>query len=162
MNSAPPAGTAAQALEAGRAQLLAAFGAKAAHDFNNLLAVIMGNAELIEEMVPDDDVAPMLRLIREAGERGEQLAAQLMHVSGGEAGPSALDDFPSSAAAAEAKVQKILGTPLHIALSAEGTSLAAAEGPALESALLHLCVSLRAILPEGGRLSIEVSPAAAD
>jgi|GEM_PF-6059298 len=55
------------------AEQLAEAAGKAAHDFKNLLAIILGNAELLEEDATDPDTAHMLRLIREAAERGNAL-----------------------------------------------------------------------------------------
>jgi signal transduction histidine kinase len=150
-----------QALGEGRARMLEAFGAKAAHDFNNLLAVILGNIELIEETSQDEEAAPMLRLIREAGQRGEQLAARLMRISGGEAAPSAAAEGPPRAGGAEAMVQEILGTGCRIELVVETGNVEAVEGAALDAALLHLCICLHKVLPQGGRLSISVGREAA-
>jgi signal transduction histidine kinase len=56
---------------------LATTAGKAAHDFKNLLAIILGNTELIEEVATDADTVHMLRLIREAAERGNALADEL-------------------------------------------------------------------------------------
>ena len=60
---------------------LAAIAGKTAHDFKNLLAVVLGNAELLEETATDEDALQMLRLIREAAERGEVLADALAAAS---------------------------------------------------------------------------------
>jgi signal transduction histidine kinase len=56
---------------------LAVTAGKTAHDFKNLLAIILGNTELIEEVATDADTVHMLRLIREAAERGNALADAL-------------------------------------------------------------------------------------
>jgi signal transduction histidine kinase len=53
---------------------------KAAHDLKNLLAIILGNAELLEEDAADEATAQMLRLILDAAERGTQLANDLVHL----------------------------------------------------------------------------------
>jgi signal transduction histidine kinase len=51
----------------------------AAHDFKNLLAVILGNVELLEEdLAHDEALLAMVRLIRDAGLRGQDLAEQLL------------------------------------------------------------------------------------
>jgi signal transduction histidine kinase len=62
---------------------LAATAGKTAHDFKNLLAIILGNTELIEEMATDADTVHMLRLIREAAERGNALADALGELAAG-------------------------------------------------------------------------------
>lgn len=53
-----------------------------AHDFNNLLAVILGNAELLEEMVeankPPIDIKERLGIIVNAANRGAAITSQLL------------------------------------------------------------------------------------
>jgi PAS domain S-box-containing protein len=50
-----------------------------AHDFNNLLAVMMGNAEMLEDKVSGDKVAETeLRAIRKAVERASSLTERLL------------------------------------------------------------------------------------
>jgi signal transduction histidine kinase len=54
-----------------------------AHDFNNLLVGILGNASLVQEMLPEaDPVKPMLDDVVKAGERAAELTQQLLAYSG--------------------------------------------------------------------------------
>jgi signal transduction histidine kinase len=56
---------------------LADIAGRTAHDFKNLLAIVLANAELLQELATDEDALLMLRLIREAAERGDELANTL-------------------------------------------------------------------------------------
>lgn len=62
---------------------LAETASRAAHDFKNLLAIILGNAELLEESAGDGDAAQMIGLILEAAQRGTELAERLAQAASG-------------------------------------------------------------------------------
>jgi PAS domain S-box-containing protein len=54
-----------------------------AHDFNNLLVGILGNASLVQELLPEGDLMrPMLDDVVKAGERAADLTQQLLAYSG--------------------------------------------------------------------------------
>ena len=70
-------------LEAQKLESLGVLAGGVAHDFNNLLAVIVGNASMIERMVPPDSpihaaLAPILR----TSERAADLCNQMLAYSG--------------------------------------------------------------------------------
>ncbi len=54
-----------------------------AHDFNNLLVGVVGNASLVEEMIPPDHEAqPLLRRLIKSGEQAAFLTRQLLAYAG--------------------------------------------------------------------------------
>lgn len=53
-----------------------------AHDFNNILAVVLGNSELLVELLAEDEVMrPLAELITQAAERGATLVSRLLAYS---------------------------------------------------------------------------------
>lgn len=66
----------------GRSQRLEAVGqltGGVAHDFNNLLTVVLGNAQVLSELLADrPDVQSVIALITRAADRGAQLTRQLL------------------------------------------------------------------------------------
>ena len=127
-----------------------------AHDFNNLLGIIIGNLELLERRLVDDEVK--LRHVRsatKAATRGADLTRRLlMFSSKDELRPSnrvvqelveGVIDLASQALGAQIKVVTHFdsSTP-SIDVDADG----------LESALLNLMVNARDAMPGGGTLTI--------
>src|SRR5690606_20471766 len=49
-----------------------------AHDFNNLLTVILGNAELLAELLTEDEPRAMAEMTVAAAQRGAELTARLL------------------------------------------------------------------------------------
>jgi signal transduction histidine kinase/CheY-like chemotaxis protein len=129
-----------------------------AHDFNNLLTVLLGNIELLQEILePTPAAAARLGIMRAAAERGATLTGQLLAFSRRQPllpRPVALD--------------RLVPGMLDLLRSATGgtiliaTRLASNVWPAMvdqtqiELAILNLAINARDAMPNGGTLTIEV------
>lgn len=128
-----------------------------AHDFNNLLTVIMGNAELLEEVLAGDVRSRALaEMITGAAQRGAELTQRLLAF----ARKQPLDPkeivINELTAGMEPLLRRTLGE--HIAIEfVRGAGLwqALVDPAQLESALLNLCLNARDAMPDGGSLTME-------
>ncbi len=127
-----------------------------AHDFNNLLAVILGNAELLEDRIGTDD--PQVQAVIRAARRGSELTQQLLAFSrlkplrlrvldpvqllGG------MSDLLTRTLAETIKVQFLTGDDIR---------RIEADPAQMESALLNLAINAGQAMPEGGELTIEIA-----
>lgn len=133
---------------------------KLAHDFRNLLAVILGNAELLEEIVGDDaKSARMLQLIRTAGERGHAMAVEVLEqaTDAPASTPTSPADATEIAANVKASLQRLGTTAPELKLDAGAIDLAALDPQRLEAALLHLVLAMAPAMPRG-RMVLSLDP----
>ena len=133
---------------------------KLAHDFRNLLAVILGNAELLEEIVGDDaQTARMLQLIRTAGERGHAMAVEVLEQATDV--PASTPPFPADAetiaANVKASLQRVGTTAPALKLDAGAVNLDELDPQRLEAALLHLALAMAPAMPRG-RIVLTLEP----
>ena len=128
-----------------------------AHDFNNWLTVIAGNAELLQDVVPEESVGrELIGEILHAGERATALTRQLLAFSRREVIEPQVLDLNAVVVDTERMLRRLLGEDILLT-----TSL----GPALprvkvdpgqwSQVLLNLAVNARDAMPTGGQLTIE-------
>jgi PAS domain S-box-containing protein len=127
-----------------------------AHDFNNLLAVIIGNLDLLERQINDNEPAvKRVRTARNASFRGTNLTRRLLAFARRETlQPKEID------------LNAIIGIVLELATPALGpkiqvvtrldpsTPAVFADASGLENALLNLVVNARDAMMKGGTLTI--------
>jgi len=142
-----------------------------AHDFNNLLMVVLGNLQLVEQLVKDDERAlKRIRAAHDAAERGSELTKRMLAFSR----QQTLQNRDVNINQLLDRIYGILG---HAVGSTVNLSIAAGDGvwpigvdsTMLETAILNLCINARdAMQPTGGDITIETfnrtldSEAAAD
>ncbi|MEQ8514988.1 MAG: PAS domain S-box protein, partial [Chromatocurvus sp.] len=130
-----------------------------AHDFNNLLTVILGNAELLAEILPDrSDVLALTDTVLSAARKGADLTHQLLAF----ARQQPLQPQAVNVNALLENIRELLGRTLgeQIDLSLDlrsGLPPALVDPGQLESAVLNLCLNARDAMPAGGPLTIESS-----
>ncbi len=135
-----------------------------AHDFNNLLQVISANLEMLRPLMENAD--PSFRRRHEAAiegtRRGAQLTRQLLAFARKQAlEPRVVSPCRLVRDIAEL-VRRTLGAIEVEAVVNGGLWNTFADPSALESALINLAVNARDAMPEGGRLTLEVSNAFLD
>ena len=127
-----------------------------AHDFNNLLAVIIGNLDLLERQIKDNEAAvKRVHTARNASLRGADMTRRLLAFSRQEAlRPNAID------------LNAVIRTVLGLAAPALGPEIQVitrldlsipavfADASGLENALLNLVVNARDAMAKGGKLTI--------
>jgi len=133
-----------------------------AHDFNNLLAVIMGNAELLREVLeqksePNTEDDLVVAILKAAG-HGAELTQRLLAFSR----QQPLRPQEVDTAKLIASVARFLGQTLDDTIEVE-THInadvwhARADAGQLENAILNLAFNGRDAMPEGGQLTISAS-----
>ena len=127
-----------------------------AHDFNNLLTVIIGNTELLQEQLDDDDLAAMTEMISNAAHRGAELTHRLLAFARRQPLEPRSLDLAELIASVDPLLRRTLGEHIDIKTASDSDVWLASADPAqLESALLNLALNARDAMPAGGRLTIE-------
>ncbi len=129
-----------------------------AHDFNNLLAVILGNAELLEDIVDDKAAAPHIMSIVRASERGAELTQRLLAFARRQPLRPVALDLSGLMTVLPSLLKPAIGESIDLKLSVEpGIWSALADPGQVENALLNLALNARDAMPTGGTLSISCS-----
>ncbi|HUZ12422.1 MAG TPA: CHASE3 domain-containing protein [Caulobacteraceae bacterium] len=135
-----------------------------AHDFNNLLQVIRGNLELLESAVAGDDrAAQRLKSAIHGADRAAQLTRQLLAFA--RRTPLAPQVVNLSRLVGEMAdlLRRTLGEAIEVETVVGGGLWNTIADPAqVESALLNLALNARYAMPEGGRLTVEITNASLD
>jgi two-component system, cell cycle sensor histidine kinase and response regulator CckA len=146
----------ARAQEARRLETVGRLAGGVAHDFNNLLSVILNNAALAAEDLPEDSTARADREeIRAAAERAAGLTHQLVLFSRQEMPEPEVLDPNEIVRGAERLLDRVLGegVELHMRLGDDVPPISVDPGQ-LERVLLNLAVNARDAMPRGGRVDI--------
>jgi signal transduction histidine kinase len=148
----------------GQAQKMEAIGRLAggvAHDFNNILTAILGLAELALGSLPKDSaVTADIVEIRKAAQRAAALTHQLLDFSRRQIiiqRPVRIDVLLLELAK---MLRRILGEHVTLDVKTEaGVPMVKADAGQLEQVIVNLAVNARDAMPQGGRLTIRISPA---
>ena len=128
-----------------------------AHDFNNILQIILGRAELMEELL--DESSPMRKhatSIRHATERGATLIRRLLAFARRQPLKLAAVDVNRLIGQLDVMGRRTLGEDIEMRIVlTPDLPPATCDDSQLESAILNLCVNARDAMPNGGRLMIE-------
>lgn len=135
-----------------------------AHDFNNLLTVILGNAELLQEMTRNNhSLRDLASVISTAAQRGAELTQRLLAFARRQALEPTAVDTHAMVEDLLSVLQRLLGAEIAMDVScAAATPPALADRSQLENALLNLCLNARDAMPDGGRLSVQIRDAVLD
>ncbi len=127
-----------------------------AHDFNNLLAVILGNAELLENRIGTDN--PQVQAVIRAAGRGSELTQQLLAFSRLKPlRPRVLDPVRLLGGMSELLTRTLAETIEVRFLTGDDIRRIEADPAQMESALLNLAINSGQAMPEGGELTIEIA-----
>lgn len=133
-----------------------------AHDFNNMLNIVMGNLEMIQRRIPNDD--PMQRWISSAL-TGSERAAAVTHKLLAFARKQPLCPVPCS-------VNDLIGNVVDLVRGnlidsirlktdlGENLPLIAVDGGQFENAILNLVFNARDAMPDGGDVTISTDRSA--
>lgn len=127
-----------------------------AHDFNNLLGVVIGNLDLLERRVHDDEGSlKRIQTALRAANRGAELTKSLLAFSSREQlSPSAIRLEEPVIATVELASRGI-GPEVKIVTHFDDDGLLVLADPGgLESALLNVMVNARDAMPRGGTITI--------
>jgi PAS domain S-box-containing protein len=127
-----------------------------AHDFNNLLGVILGNLDLLERLVVDNELASKrVHIAQKAASRGADLTRRMLAFSSRQPLHPAPISVAESVENTIEMAARALGPEITITTNLDRTIPAVyADAAGLENALLNLVVNARDAMPLGGSISI--------
>ncbi|WP_366658125.1 PAS domain-containing protein [Fodinicurvata sp. EGI_FJ10296] len=130
-----------------------------AHDFNNLLTVILGNSEVLSEMLADRPVERrMADMSASAAERGAELTNRLLAFARRQPLQPAETDLNQLISGMDGLLRRTLRENINIDLVAARDLWTTELDPGqLEVAILNLAINARDAMPDGGRLTIETA-----
>jgi len=135
-----------------------------AHDFNNVLQVLRGNLELLESRHGrDGGSAERLSNAMDAVDRGAKLAAQLLAFGRQQPLAPVVINPARQLRAMDDLLRRALGEAVEIeSVVAGGLWNIAVDPHQLENVILNLAINGRDAMPEGGKLTLELSNATLD
>ncbi|MEX1201545.1 MAG: PAS domain-containing protein [Methylophaga sp.] len=128
-----------------------------AHDFNNLLTVIIGNADIIHQSLPEDSrLRDLAGMIEEAANRGAALTSSLLVFARRQPLDPKNININDLLSNLKTLLSRALGEEVDCQyMSAGDLWLAEVDPGLLENALLNLTLNARDAMPGGGQLVIE-------
>lgn len=130
-----------------------------AHDFNNLLAVIMGNAELLRELLADDtEEAELADEVLGAAGRGADLVRRLLAFARKQVLEPKAINLNDRLSDILALLRRTLGGNVRIQTNTAPQLWTALVDPAqVDDAILNLAINARDAMPSGGTITIETA-----
>jgi signal transduction histidine kinase/ActR/RegA family two-component response regulator len=130
-----------------------------AHDFNNLLTVIQGYAEMLAESLKGDvEKDESVGEIMKAAQRAAALTRQLLAFSRQQVLEMQVLDLGAVVAETEKMLHRLIGEDVVVTVVRHpDLDRVKADPGQVTQVLLNLAVNARDAMPEGGRLTIEVS-----
>ncbi|MBA1200653.1 response regulator [Pseudomonas capeferrum] len=129
-----------------------------AHDFNNLLTVILTGASFLERDLERENLEKArtrLQHIREAGERGAKLTAQLLAFSRRQRLEPVPLNLNTTLSGLEELLRRTLGGNISVRLELEDALWQALTDPTqTEMIILNLAINARDAMNEGGQLTL--------
>ncbi|HEY8567148.1 MAG TPA: response regulator [Beijerinckiaceae bacterium] len=134
-----------------------------AHDFNNMLSVVIGNLDLLQNTVQNDERA--LRRVRfaiEGAQRCADLTNRLLAFSRRQPLQTSRVDLNDLVPTMLELLQRTLGERIDVQLEADPDLWPIeVDTTQLESAIVNLAVNARDAMPDGGKLTIAMANAPA-
>ena len=130
-----------------------------AHDFNNLLAVILGNLQLLERKLADDDeLSELAGIAIDASRRGAALTQQLLAFARQQPLEPTIINLNRIIADTAELMTRTLGERYEVRPApAGGLWNTLADSAQVQNALLNLVINASQAMPGGGPITIETA-----
>ncbi len=129
-----------------------------AHDFNNLLTVIIGNSELLNEDLENEDDKQLVDTILQAANRGANLTKSLLAFARKQPLKPEVINITRTVQELRPILVKAISESIQLdIISDDNNYLAEVDTVQFESALLNLVVNANDAMPGGGELIIETN-----
>jgi len=127
-----------------------------AHDFNNVLGIILGYAELMQDMLPESaSLSDYLSHIKKAGERGKNITQKLLAFSRQKAGQPENIQINDLLAAEFSMLTKTLTASIELSLDLQKHLWPVyLDKSDLQDAILNMCINAMHAMPTGGKLTL--------
>lgn len=127
-----------------------------AHDFNNMLAVILGNAELLEDELGEND--PRLAAVFHGSKRASDLTHRLLAFSRKQVLKPETIDANSLISDITGLLRRTLEEHIDIeTIMTAGLWHCEVDPAQLENVMVNLAINARDAMPDGGKLTIETA-----
>jgi len=127
-----------------------------AHEFNNLLTAVIGSLEMMQDLMPEDEILQGLqRTAMRGASRGAELTQRLLAFSRRQALQPASTELHEMVAEAKEIIRRTV--PETIAIDSQvppGVWPVWVDVGQLENALLNLSINARDAMPDGGQITI--------
>ena len=137
-----------------------------AHDFNNMLAIVIGSLDMARRRLGEDGDPRVVKGIdnaTEGAQRAAQLTARLLAFSRQQPLDPQPTDVNKLVGGMSELLRRTIGEDVRVeSVLAGGLWRASIDANQLENAIIDLCVSTRAAMPGGGKLTIETGNAHLD
>ncbi len=130
-----------------------------AHDFNNLLTIILGNAEILYDLMPEDDpLRERIATISRVAERSSLLTRQLLAFSRTQVIQPKACDLNTMVSVSESMLRRLIRENIEFCTAIEPKLERVFMDPVqLEQIILNLILNARDAMPEGGTLTVATS-----
>lgn len=147
----------AQLMQAQRMEAIGQLTGGIAHDFNNILTVVIGNVELLEMRLRENEAAMTLaREAREAAEIGARLTDRLLTFGRRQMLETRRINLNEFVLGIMEIVRRAIGEDIDVSTSLSADlDLTEVDPGEVENAVLNLAINARDAMPRGGRLVIE-------
>ena len=131
-----------------------------AHDFNNLLTVIIGNLQLLEDKLADDERGGRrLAEAIDAARKGSDLTRQMLAFARKQVLEPSEIKINDMVMGISPLIARSIGETIQLKVDAmPGEPKAVIDASQLESSILNLAINARDAMPKGGLLTIETQP----
>ena len=148
-----------QLIQAQKMEGLGTLAGGIAHDFNNILAIILGYTSRLEGWRSHpDQIAPAIKIIKEAVERGATLVQQLLTSARQSEARFSSIDLNELVRELEKMLQATFPKTISFELKLQpDLPLITADRSQIHQVLLNLCVNARDAMPDGGTITLETS-----
>ncbi|MFQ6005366.1 MAG: response regulator, partial [Woeseia sp.] len=135
-----------------------------AHDFNNLLTIIIGNLQILEEdLRQNEKLSEPIKAALEAGVRGADLTRRLLAFSRQQMLVPKVMNINKLVSGIEPLLKTTLGAHINLCAKLAGDLWPTKVDPGqLENAVINLGVNARDAMVKGGKLTIETSNVSLD